>query len=348
MLASFDQPTFAALALVASLYHVLNHAVFKALLFLGAGAVQHAVHTRDLESLGGLIRRMPWTSATFLVGAAAISALPPLNGFASEWLTFQSLLALGSAAPLPAISILAAAVAGLLALTGGLALFCFVKAFGVAFLGMPRTAAASEAREVGRSMLSGMGFLALLCFALGLLPTVVAQLLSPVTNALTGAVAVPAVGFLPAVTPVPSGSFSPLSLIVLLILLGGLSLLLGRLIGGPGRVRVVPPWVCGIRIEPSMQYSASALAKPVRIIFGYLLRPYREIERTHGSGLAYFVSAVHYEAGVHPIYERYLYSPSVRVLLAISHRIRLLQTGSLRIYLSYMFATLVVVLLLTR
>jgi len=190
LLAALGQPVAAALALLAGLYHVLNHAVFKALLFLGAGAVQQATHTRDLEALGGLIHRMPWTAATFLVGAAAISALPPLNGFVSEWLTFQSLLALTTLGFTAGIGGVAAT--GLLALTGGLAAFCFVKAFGITFLGMPRSEKAAAAREVALSMRMGMAFLAALCVVLGLFPTLVARLLAPVTVGLVGVVARPA------------------------------------------------------------------------------------------------------------------------------------------------------------
>ncbi|TAK31324.1 MAG: hydrogenase 4 subunit B [Chloroflexota bacterium] len=348
LLAPLGHPTAAALALLACLYHVLNHAVFKGLLFLGAGAVQQATRTRDLESLGGLIRRMPWTGVTFLVGAAAISALPPLNGFASEWLTFQSLLAVGTAAAGPVLTVGAAAAAGLLSLTGGLAAFCFVKAFGIAFLGMPRGAAAGAAREVGRPMLLGMGLLAVLCFALGLIPTGMARLLAPVTSALVGAVAQPSLSLTPLPATTRGGSLAPLALLGLLVALGLLAFLLGRLIGGPVQTRLAPPWCCGITLEPSMQYSASALAKPVRIVFRTLVRPYNVITRTHGLGIPYFVSSVQYEAGIHPVYERYLYTPTVRALLTLAHQIRLLQTGSLRTYLAYVFATLVVVLLLTR
>ncbi len=340
--------TAAAFALLASLYHVLNHAVFKALLFLGAGAVQQATHTRDLEALGGLIRRMPWTAATFLVGAVAISALPPLNGFVSEWLTFQSLLLLGTSSPGPIQGIGAAVAAGLLALTGGLAAFCFVKAFGIVFLGVPRRSVASEAKEAGKPMLLGMGFLAVACFALGLLPTAVVRLLAHVTQELAGAIAQPSISLAPLPATAREGSLAPLPLLGLLAAFGLLALLLGRVIGGPGRSRVSPPWVCGIELEPTMQYSATALAKPVRIIFRALVRPYREVERKPKNGIAYFVSSVHYEAGIQPIYDRYLYAPSVRTLMACAHQIRVLQSGSLRTYLTYIFATLVVVLLLTR
>ena len=346
VLESLGQHVGAALALLAGLYHVLNHAVFKALLFLGAGAIQKATGTRDLESLGGLIHRMPWTAATFLVGAAAISALPPLNGFASEWLTFQSLLVLASTGSVAGIG--ATVAAGLLALTGGLAAFCFVKAFGIAFLGMPRTEKAGGAMEVAASMRSGMVLLAAFCFLLGLLPVFVGRLLAPVTFGLTGAVAEPSLSLAPLMTSGRGGALAPLSLFVFLAALAGLALLLGRAIGGPGRSRVSAPWVCGISAEPSMQYSASALAKPIRIIFSRIVRPYREVEREHRPDTPYFVTSVRYEAGIHPIYERYLYTPALRTIMAAAQQIRAVQNGSLRTYLAYICATLVVVLLLTR
>jgi len=346
LLASLGQPVAAALALLAGLYHVLNHAVFKGLLFLGAGAVQQAAQTRDLEKLGGLIHRMPWTAATFLVGAAAISALPPLNGFVSEWLTYQSLLSLSAAGPAAGIG--AAIAAGLLALTGGLAAFCFVKAFGIAFLGMPRSENAEKAREVAPPMLLAMAFLALLCFVLGLLPTLVVRLLDPVTLALVGASPQPSLGLAPLSVPVRTGSLAPLALFGLLAALAGLGLILARAMGGPGRSRIAQPWSCGIDLEPSMQYSATALAKPVRIIFSWIVRPHREVELVHEPETPYFVSAVHYDASVHPVYEHFLYAPAVRSLLALAQQIRTLQNGSLRTYLAYLCATLVFVLLLTR
>ncbi|MBI4496904.1 MAG: hydrogenase 4 subunit B [Chloroflexi bacterium] len=346
VLTALDQPAAAALALAAGLFHVLNHAVFKALLFLGAGAVQRATHTRDLERLGGLIRTMPWTAATFLVGAMAISALPPLNGFMSEWLIFQGLLRLAGATRDPLAVAGAAAAAGLLALTGGLAAFCFVKAFGIAFLGISRSALPQEPREVVGTMRAGMALLAGLCVALGLGAGGVMTLLGPVTVSLVGTVPQAGVGVM-AVPAAPGGAVAPVGALGVLLALGGVGLLLARLLGGPARSRVAPPWVCGIALEPSMQYSASALAKPIRIIFRALVRPYRAVEREHAA-LPYFVTAVRYEAGVLPVYERYLYRPLVQALVMLAQQVRALQNGSLRLYLGYMFATVVVVLLLTR
>ncbi|MHB9092059.1 MAG: hypothetical protein ACYC7H_11635, partial [Chloroflexota bacterium] len=182
----------------------------------------------------------------------------------------------------------------------------------------------------------------------GLMPTVVVRLLAPVTEGLIGVSAQPSLSLAPLAVPTRGGALAPLALIGLLIALAGLALLLARVIGGPGRSRVAPPWSCGIDLEPSMQYSAAALAKPVRIIFGWLVRPYREIQREHRSDTPYFISAVRYEAGIHPVYERYLYAPAVRGLLALARQIRALQNGSLRTYLAYICATLIVALLLAR
>src|SRR5229473_2389440 len=153
---AFDHPNLAALAMVAALYHTLNHAIFKGLLFLGAGSVLHSARTRNMEEMGGLIRGMPFTAFAFLVGAVAISGLPPLNGFVSEWLTYQALLA-GFGATGSLARVMFPVTGALLALTAALAAACFVKAFGIAFLALPRSTAAAEAREVSLSMRLGMG-----------------------------------------------------------------------------------------------------------------------------------------------------------------------------------------------
>jgi hydrogenase-4 component B len=177
----------AALGLLAGLYHTINHAAFKALLFLGAGAVQFATHTRQIEEYGGLLRRMPWTGAFFLVGAVSIAALPPTNGFVSEWLVFQSLF-LSFQLPTLFLKLMLPIAAAMLALTGALALACFAKAFGMSFLAQPRSSHARHATEVPRSMRVGMGLLAgeLHC-VLGLAPMLVVPLLDRVTAPLTGA-----------------------------------------------------------------------------------------------------------------------------------------------------------------
>ena len=165
-----NHPVLAALALIAGLYHTINHAIFKALLFLGAGAILHATHTRNMEEMGGLIKRMPKTAFFFLIGAVAISALPPLNGFVSEWLTYQSLLqGFGTTGSL--VRLMFPLSGAMLALTGALAAACFVKAFGITFLAQPRSEPAAKAHEAAPTMVLGMGLLAAACFFLGLFPT---------------------------------------------------------------------------------------------------------------------------------------------------------------------------------
>src|SRR5262244_719038 len=172
MFQSYGLASLALVGLVAGLYHTLNHACFKGLLFLGSGAVLHATHTRNMEELGGLIKGMPRTALFFLIGAAAISGLPPLNGFVSEWLVFQALLG-GPHLPRPELGLIMAVAVGMLALTSGLAAACFVKAFGITFLAIPRSREAEHAMEAPLSMRAGMLILAFACVALGLTPSIV-------------------------------------------------------------------------------------------------------------------------------------------------------------------------------
>lgn len=341
-------PAVAALALTAALVHLLNHSVFKGLLFLGAGAVQTGAGTRDLERLGGLIRGMPKTAALFLLGSLAIAALPPLNGFAGEWLLFQSLLGLGAAGDSATIALVVALAAGALALTGALAVAAFVRAFGVGFLAQPRGDGARNAREVGTSMLCGMGLLAFAAVGLGLAPAGVVRLLRPVTADLVGATAHPALGSGNVLDARwLDGAYASWVVVAGLLIVGVLPWLVARLIGGRGRSRVSPPWVCGVPLEPRMQYSATGFAKPIRLIFQAVIRPQRvvEVERPVSD---YFVSSVRYEESVHPIYERHLYQRGVSALIGASRRVRTLQSGSIRAYITYVFATLLLVLVLTR
>ena len=182
---SYGLKELAALGLLAGIYHTINHALFKALLFLGAGSLLYATHTRNMEEYGGLLRRMPWTGFFFLIGAVSISALPPTNGFVSEWLVFQSLF-LSFQIPTVFLKLMLPIAAAILALTGVLALACFAKAFGIAFLAQPRSAHARHAQEVPVPMRIAMGLLATFCVALGIAPMVVVPLLDRVVAPLAG------------------------------------------------------------------------------------------------------------------------------------------------------------------
>jgi hydrogenase-4 component B len=343
LLAALGHPAAAALALGAGLFHALNHALFKALLFLGAGAVHQATGTRDLEKLGGLVRRMPQTAALFLVGSAAISALPPLNGFASEWLTFQSLLALGQAAG-ASLAVAAALAAALLGLTGALAAACFVKAFGVAFLALPRSEEAARAREAPSALLSGMAILALACVLLGLLPGLATALLAVPTAELAGvAMSTQA----PVVLATPAAGLVPLALLGALAAAAGLTLLVTQLLGGRRAARVVPTWACGYALTPRMQYGSTAFAKPIRLFFRAIVRPERAVEAEYHLA-PYFPARLRTHGALDPVFEQRLYGPLAAGLLHASSLARTLQSGSLRLYLAYILATLVALLVATR
>lgn len=342
-------PGPAALALAAALYHTLNHAVFKGLLFLGAGSVIEAVGTHDMERMGGLARRLPGTAAFFLVGSAAIAALPPLNGFVSEWLTFQALLGLAHGAGPGAVHLLAPAGGAALALTGALAAACFVKAYGVVFLALPRSPEAAAAREAPASQRAALGFLALLCLALGLLPGAVLRLLddagAPALASLLGgpAAAAGAAGGAAALVRAPgwATALNPAALALGVALPALLAWALTR----RGGTRRAPTWACGVTLEPRMEYTAAAFAKPFRIIFRQILRPRREVEADYEVA-PYFACSLRYRSEITPVFETYLYRPAYQALLAAVRRLRVLQAGSLQAYLTYMLLTLVGLLIL--
>jgi hydrogenase-4 component B len=343
---SYGRGDLAAVGITASLYHVLNHAVFKGLLFLGAGGVVMATGTRQIEDLGGLLRRMPWTGALFLVGAMAISGLPPLNGFASEWLTFQAFLFgfRGSAEPL--VHLLFPVGGAVLALTTALAAACFVKAFGISFLALPRSGAAAEARESPAAMLVPQAFLAALCVGLGLFPGVVLEALGSVRASLPGLengtdMAAGPLGM-------SSGLESFDRVVPLLLgaaLLGGLAAaaLSSRWRGAAARR--VPTWGCGGILGPRTEYTATAFSKPLMMVFRAVYRPTREVEAL-AEVSPYFPREVRYRASIEPTFERYAYRPLLRAVLRVAEGLKVLQAGSLHAYLAYVIALVVSLVLL--
>src|SRR5438445_13316002 len=270
-------PVLATLALLAGLYHTINHASFKGLLFLGAGAVLHATHTRNMEEMGGLIKRMPKTACFFLIGAVAISALPPLNGFVSEWLTYQSLLqGFGTTSSL--VWLMFPLSGAMLALTGALAAACFVKAFGITFLAQPRSEHASKAHEASPTMLLGMGILTVVCVALGLFPTAFVRLLDPLTQQLTGQQLSRQVnlanGLVLGNTQPDGGTVSTLGIALVGICLLPIPLVLWLLFGRATKIRIGPTWDCGLKgLTPQMEYTATGFSKPIRMIFKALFSP---------------------------------------------------------------------------
>lgn len=333
----------AAALLTAALLHTLNHALFKTLLFQAVGAVHRATHTRNMEELGGLIKRMPQTAALFLGGALAISALPPLNGFVSEWLALKGLVDLAGAPGLPGGRAAALLAASGLALTGALVAACLVKAFGIAFLGLPRSGRVEAAHEAPLGMRAAM-FIALgLCLLIGLWPGPAQTLAARAAAGLLAAA--PAAPEGPA--PIAGGSPATGALAVTILLATGAAVALARLLSKGRPTRVAEPWACGVELEPVMEYSGAALVKPLRIFFRTLLRPQREVSR-EDAGQPYFPQVIRYEGTLRPVYERLLYAPARRALLVTSGWARRIQTGSVQVYLAYILVTLALLLVLAR
>ena len=342
----------ATVALTAALLHVVNHAAFKGLLFFGAGAVLCRTHVRNMEQLAGLARRMPWTAGLFLLGAVAISALPPLNGFVSEWLTFQALL--GSASRFHgAAGLVIVFAAAMLALTGGLAAACFAKAFGVTFLGRPRTPRAADATEAPRPMIAGMVWLASLCVALGIAPGYAMRLLDrPTADLLQGPVAsavVTARGplVLSTAAAAPGASVTAISMSMIAALLVALTAMAWVLRRGSRRAapRAVPTWTCGISPTPRFDYTATAFAKPLRLVFEALYHPRREVTR-ETAGTPYIVSRIHYAGEVVDLAETQIYHRVEREISALAQTIRARSTGRIYGYIGLVLGALIVALLL--
>jgi formate hydrogenlyase subunit 3/multisubunit Na+/H+ antiporter MnhD subunit len=338
-------PVLGIIGLIAALYHVLNHAVFKGLLFLGAGAVLYRTHERDLDRLGGLIHRMPVTAALFLVGCISISALPPFNGFVSEWLTFQAALQTPKleSGVLRAILPIAAA---LLALTGALAAAAFVKVYGVAFLGKARERRVAHAREVPTGMLIGMGLLASLCLLLGVLPTTVIDVLDAVPQLLLGRTppSMTAHGWL-WLTPVSAdvSSYSAPLVLAAIAIIAVLGWLLLRRRAMP--VRRGAPWDCGFGpLNSRMQYTAAAFAQPIRRVFGPVWKVQEQIEVTRAPAPATLVTGIRHQLHIFDWSWIKLYEPVGRLVLAGARHIGHLHSGSIRTYLMYSFATLLLLL----
>lgn len=344
MFLSTLHPVLAALALIAGLYHTINHALFKALLFLGAGAVLHATHTRNMEELGGLIKRMPWTAFFFLMGAVAISALPPLNGFISEWLTYQSLLQ-GFGTTVSLVRLMFPLSGAMLALTGALAAACFVKAFGITFLAQPRSEHAAQAHESSPTMLGGMGLLTAACVFLGLFPTVFLRLLDPITLQLTGQQLSLGNGLVLGTPQVAGGTVSTLGILLTGICLLPIPFGLWLVFGRRTRVRIGPTWDCGLRgLTPQMEYTATGFSKPIRMIFKALFRPRREVQREYDYS-PYFAKTLRFESHIEEAFVTRIYRPLNRGILRLSRRMRALQAGSIQAYLIYIFITLLLLLM---
>lgn len=322
------QPVLISLGMAASLFHTLNHAVFKSQLFLVAGAVEQHAGTLDADHLGGLIRTIPSVAFGFLMGSMAISALPPFNGFISEWLTFRGLLAMAFHGGV-ILSVWGLALAMILGLTGALAGMCFVKASGVIFLGQPRRRV--PAFPVPLSMTGPIIGLAGLALLFGLVP-------EPLIHLIAGVY--------------PRGSLSgpPLVTPVRPLIVGGvviLAIVLLSIFGRVWEIREVPRWASGRIANPSMQISSASFTKAIRTTFAVIYRPHRHLSRT-GPFPADFPQELHYQGGTKPVWERYLYRPLYRLLWAISRQSTRIQAGPIRLYLAYLLGAAGIMLLMVH
>ncbi len=342
-----------ALALTASLLHCFNHTLFKGGLFLGVGSIHYATHTKNMEELGGLIKKMPVTAVFFLGSALSISAIVPFNGFIGEWLTYQSIFASitsGNAA-LNMTYIIAVAV---LAMSGALAAACFIKLFGISFLGLPRSEHASHAKEVPLLMNIGTGILVSLCLIFGLFPLIPIKLLDHVILSATGHTVAGQLqgGFLTAFYPLDisgiGNTISPLLIFVLIALLIGLALMVLRLVGGVYQERKYGTWDCGFRsLNSRMQYSGTAFSKPIKIVFKIFFKSSRDL-RMQGDS-PYHPEEMEYTITTESVFEKYVYVPLLIWATELSKKLKfMIQTGSVHTYLLYIFVAVLVLMLYNR
>jgi hydrogenase-4 component B len=321
--------TWATLALMAALLHTLNHALFKSLLFLGAGAIGDSVHSLDIEELGGLQNRMPATGAVFLIACCSIVGLPLFNGFISEWLTFRSFLGGATLENIPAAAVLPL-MAGVLALIGGLAAACFAKVYGVAFLGRPRSQEAEHAREIPLAMRAAMMLLAACCVVIGVAP---AFLLKPLAATIHG--------FMPA-AEMPQEALALARVIPwIAVVVAGLVVVA---IAMRKVVRLTSTWACGLPgLDSRMQYTSTAFSKPLRRVFSQVYNPDRKVEVTPADA-PYFPASITYRSVRTTSYEKALYRPAMEAVVSWANSLRRLQTGNIQVYLLYIFLALVALL----
>ena len=340
---SYDKSLLAAITLTAVLYHALNHAFFKSLLFLATGSVLHATHERSLGKLGGLIHRMPWVAWLALVGALACAGLPPLNGFVSEWLLLQAFLFTPSL-PQSFVNMLVPVAAAALVLAVALSAYVMVKFFGVIFLGRPREANLAYAKDAGRFERVALVWLAAGCVLLGLLPVTVITLLDPINTMLVGSSAIQAGNsswLLLAPISADRASYSPLIMLVVIL---AVVLLTVQVVHRyyHGRVRRAPPWDCGFPAQtPRMQDTAEGFGQPIRQVFEPFFRMVRHLPSP-------FDAAPRYEVKAEDHLWHWLYLPIARGAEVLARLVGHIQQGRISVYLTYSFFTLLALLFLVR
>ena len=323
-------PAIAAMLLLAALVHCLTHAMSKSLLFMGAGAIHYRTHTFDLNEMGGLHRTMPRMAALFLIGCASIAGLPLFGGFVSEWIAFQGFLA-GAQLPAGTAHIVLPLMAGVLALTAGLAAACFVNVYGSAFLGRPRKADVSAMEDVPHSILVPIGLLAAACAMTG---TVAWLLIRPLWSLVMALV--------------PGADYTNVAGIGTGISKVAAFVLVGVTVAGSLRVviRKSAIWGCGLpKLTSRMEYSASCFSKPIRTVFGTIYKADRKLDVQPNP---YFATTISYQSRRTTSYEQTLYRPLFDSILRLAQQLRRMQTGNIQLYLLYIFLALLSMLLLMR
>ena len=340
---AYDKKLLAAITLTAVLYHALNHAFFKTLLFLVTGSVLHATKERSLGKLGGLIHRMPWVAWLALVGTLAIAGLPPLNGFVSEWLLLQAFLFTPSL-PQSFVNMLVPLAAAALVLAVALAAYVMVKFYGVVFLGRPREANLAYAHDAVRFERYGLLWLAAGCVVLGIFPVNVIHAIDPINAMLINASAIPAGGgnwLLLAPINADRSSYSPL---IVLVVIAAIVLLTMRIVHRfyHGRVRTAPPWDCGFPAQtPRMQDSAEGFGQPIRQVFEPFFRIERHLPTPFDTAPRYFVR-------IGDPFWTWFYVPIARALEFAARIVGRIQQGRISVYLTYSFFTLLALLFFVR
>lgn len=342
--------TFALFALAAALYHTMNHAIFKALLFLGAGSVVEATGTRNMELYGGLIRLMPFTAFFFLIGSLAISAFPPFNGFASEWLTFQALFVGIGSASIAVKSVFIFAISSL-AFTGGLAAACFVKAFGTTFLARSRQTESPLVHESAPSMLVAMGILAVLTVVLGIFSTIVIAALVGIIASIglvdPASLQFPFMQFIAAreqfANVLPLDRAATMLLLVLGLFTAGIVWFTRRRTVTVGRT-----WDCGTSLTSRTEITASSFSRSLVTIFRGILRPTKQTAvEYHDENMRYFIKYQEVKTAIADPYRQIIYNPLHRALHFLASKARHIHGGNVNAYILYIFVTLIILLLWT-
>jgi hydrogenase-4 component B len=346
---ALNMKSLAILGLVAALFHTLNHAVFKALLFFGAGSVISKTHTRNIEEYGGLIKYMPQTAFFFLIGSMAISALPPFNGFFSEWMTFQSLFS-GIRSINSSVQWAFVLGAGSLAFTGGLAAACFVKAFGAIFLARPRSEEAKRASESAFSIRFGMGALAALALVIGIFAGPVSAVLSRVAGGLDIFNSREAAfsanvnlveltdGFAAVSMPAVFACLAAAVTIVFFIIYA---------LAGKRKIKISRTWDCGTDLNYRMEITATGFSRSIVTIFRGILKPTKQAEiEYHDADIRYFPKGSVIKLEIKDIYSYYFYKPVQSLVKKISEYVKQIQSGNVNAYILYVFLTLIVLLLI--